>query len=258
MAERRMFAKSIIDSDAFLEMPLSTQALYFHLAMRADDDGFVNSPRKIAKMLGTGEDEFKVLLAKKFLLGFESGVIVIKHWKIHNYIQKDRYTPTKYFEEKNTLSLDENKSYSLTKLIKKQPCIQHVYSLDTQVRLGKDRLEIGKNRLEVVEDITSTAAEDFKKESENFYGEYANVYLSKEQYNKLLAITISEKAIDLIIKDFSENIETGKEDRYNEDLPNAHFERLKKYWDYRRKNPNKFSNAKQEEKNDDFYEGLSK
>jgi hypothetical protein len=95
MAEKRMFAKTIIDSDAFLEMPQSTQLLYFHLAMRADDDGFVNNIKSIMRNIGCKEDDAKVLIAKRFIIPFESGVVVIKHWRIHNYIQKDRYKQTK-------------------------------------------------------------------------------------------------------------------------------------------------------------------
>lgn len=91
MAERRMFAKTIIDSDAFLDMPLSTQALYFHLAMRADDEGFVSNPKKIQKMIGASDDDCKLLILKRYILTFESGIVVIKHWKIHNYIQSDRF-----------------------------------------------------------------------------------------------------------------------------------------------------------------------
>ena len=94
MAERRMFSKSIIDSDVFLDMPLSTQALYFHLAMRADDEGFVNNPKKIQKMIGASDDDIRILVMKRYVLTFESGIIVIKHWKIHNYIQSDRFKPT--------------------------------------------------------------------------------------------------------------------------------------------------------------------
>jgi hypothetical protein len=135
MAERRMFAKTIIDSDAFLEMPQSTQNLYFHLSMRADDDGFVNNPKSIMKQIGSQDDDIKVLIGKKFILAFESGVIVIKHWKLHNYIAKDRYKETKYKEEMAMLSLDENNSYTLNK-----PCIQDVYKPYTQVRLGKDSI----------------------------------------------------------------------------------------------------------------------
>lgn len=113
MAERRMFAKTIIDSDAFIDMPISARLLYYDLAMRADDDGFVNAPKKIMKFVGASIDDMNVLIAKKFILVFESGVIVIKHWRIHNYIQKDRYQETKYKDEKKMLKLDENNSYTL-------------------------------------------------------------------------------------------------------------------------------------------------
>lgn len=136
MAERRMFAKTIVDSDAFLDMSLSTQALYFHLAMRADDDGFINNPKKIARMIGSNDDEFKILIAKKFILTFESGVIVIKHWKVHNYIQKDRYKKTNYHEEMALLETKENNVYTLD-----TECIQ-------DVRLGKVRIELGKDSKE--------------------------------------------------------------------------------------------------------------
>ena len=169
MASKRMFAKQIIDSDAFLDMSLSTQALYFHLCMRADDDGFVNNPKRIMRLLGSGDDELKLLIAKKFLIPFESGVVVIKHWKIHNYIQTDRYKPTAYQDELKQLGLKDNKAYTLmdTTCIqngsidkqensKNKPetppngmypnCIQNVSSLDTQTRLDKTRED--KNRLD--------------------------------------------------------------------------------------------------------------
>lgn len=112
MAERRMFTQKIVDSDAFLDMPLSTQSLYFHLNMRADDDGFVNNPRKIQRMIGASDDDLRLLLAKRFLLGFENGVVVIKHWRMHNLLRKDRYNPTQYIEEMNKLSLNDNGSYT--------------------------------------------------------------------------------------------------------------------------------------------------
>ena len=146
MAERRMFAKTIIDSDAFLDMPMSAQCLYFHLAMRADDDGFLNNPKKVQRMIGCSDDDLKILLAKRFLIRFESGVVVIKHWKIHNYIQKDRYKPTVYQEEKALLTEKENGVYT--------ECIQDGYSLEAQDRLGKskskdrDRLELGKGSVD--------------------------------------------------------------------------------------------------------------
>ena len=140
MAERRMFTQKIIDSDAFLDMPLSTQALYFHLNMRADDDGFINNPKKIVRMIGASEDDFKVLIAKNFVMQFDSGIIVVKHWKMHNYIQKDRYKPTVYADEKAMLETKENGAYTL--------CIQDVYKLDTQVSIGKSK---SKESIEVVE-----------------------------------------------------------------------------------------------------------
>ena len=132
MAERRMFAKTIIDSDAFLDMPLSAQSLYFHLSMRADDEGFINNPKKIQRMIGASDDDLKLLIAKNFIIPFESGIVVIKHWKIHNYIQNDRFKATVYQDEKALLQVKDNKAYTL--------CIHDGYSSETQVRLGKDRL----------------------------------------------------------------------------------------------------------------------
>lgn len=136
MAERRMFAKTIIDGDAFIDMPLSAQALYFHLSMRADDDGFVNNPKRIQRDIYASEDDMKLLIAKRFVIPFESGVVVIKHWRIHNYIAKDRYKETIYLEEKSQLSIKKSNEYELS-----SSCIQPVYKLDTQERIGKDRLD---------------------------------------------------------------------------------------------------------------------
>lgn len=143
MAERRMFSKTIIDSDIFIDMPLSAQSLYFHLSMRADDDGFINNPKKIQRMIGASDDDLKILMAKQFLIPFESGIVVIKHWKIHNYIQKDRYKETIYTDEKAQLETRKNKEYQLPE--PGSECIQDVSKMDTQVRLGKVRL--GKVRL---------------------------------------------------------------------------------------------------------------
>lgn len=149
MANRRMFAKTIIDSDAFLDMPPSSQVLYFHLAMRADDDGFINNPKTIMRIVGAKDDDIKLLIAKKFIIPFASGVVVIKHWRIHNYIQKDRYTETKYIDEKNQLIINKKNGYSLKQISLLDDENDNVYILDTQVRLGKDRLELGKDRLEL-------------------------------------------------------------------------------------------------------------
>lgn len=113
MAERRMFAKTIVMSDAFLDMPLGARCLYFTLGMVADDDGFVNSPKSVIRQCAATEDDLKILLAKKFVLAFQNGVVVIKHWKINNYIRSDRYVETKYQEQMAQLSLDENNAYRL-------------------------------------------------------------------------------------------------------------------------------------------------
>ena len=144
MAEKRMFTQKIIDSDAFLDMPLSTQALYFHLSMRADDDGFINNPKKIQRMVGGSDDDLKLLVAKRFIIPFESGIVVIKHWKIHNYIRADRYKETVYKDEKASLALKENGAYTA--------CIPSGIpngdQMETQYRVGKESIEIGKESIE--------------------------------------------------------------------------------------------------------------
>lgn len=178
MAERRMFAKTIIDSDAFLDMPLSTQTLYFHLAMRADDDGFINNPKKIQRMVSCSDDDLKLLIVKNFIIPFESGVVVIKHWRIHNYIQGDRYKATVYQEEKAMLQLKGNKAYT----IGEAECIQNVSNMDTQVRLGKGSLELDKESIEI-----DNKSDKPTKPVRHKYGEYKNVLLSDDDLEKLKA-----------------------------------------------------------------------
>ena len=140
MAERRMIAKSIIKSDLFLDMPATTQNLYFHMLLEADDDGFINSPKSIMRVIGAKDDDIKVLISKQFIIPFESGVLVIKHWKIHNYIQKDRYRPS-LLPEKALLSVTANKEYVED--------LGDVSSMDTKciqnVRVGK--VSIGKSSI---------------------------------------------------------------------------------------------------------------
>lgn len=196
MAERRMFAKTIIDSDAFLDMPLSTQSLYFHLSMRADDDGFINNPKKIQRMVGCGDDDLKLLMAKRFILVFDSGVIVIKHWKIHNYIRNDRYKPTLYQEEKAELAEKNSKAYTFkTEVIESEnhlgiPYGCHLvyqdgnrmgYQMDTQVRLGKDRLVKDKKKNSV--EPSSTMPELFEKVWKT-YPKKTNKKKAREQFLK--------------------------------------------------------------------------
>ena len=156
MAQRRMFSLAVIDTDKFNDMSISARLLYYELGMRADDDGFIASPKKIVKMIGCSEDDMNLLILKGFVICFESGVIAITHWKVHNCIQKDRYHKSIYQDEFENLVLEDN----VYTLIKKQTmdteCIQDVSIMDTQVRLGKDRL--GKDRLENI-DIVSTAVD---------------------------------------------------------------------------------------------------
>lgn len=180
MAERRMFAKTIIDSDAFLDMSVTARLLYYDLSMRADDDGFVNSPKKIMRMVGASEDDLRMLAARKFIIPFENGVVVIKHWRIHNYIRKDRYNETHYSEQKEMLELDENGSYRLVdqRSTVGRPMVDQRLP---QVRLGKDRLELDKDSIERLPPPKAT------KPARHKYGEYKNVLLSDEDMEKLKA-----------------------------------------------------------------------
>lgn len=112
MAQKRMFTMKIVDSDAFLDMPLSAQCLYFHLNMRADDDGFIGNAKRIMRVIGCNDDDLKLLIAKRFVLAFEDGIIVIKHWRMHNCLTRTRYCETQYIEEKNQLFIKKNMAYS--------------------------------------------------------------------------------------------------------------------------------------------------
>jgi len=151
-----MFSKKIIDSDSFLDMPLSAQALYFHLGMRADDDGFVGNPNRTQRLLGCANDDFNILLVKGYVIPFDSGVCVITHWKANNNIRSDRYTPTIYQEEKTVLKLTNSKVYTLGIPSDNQATTEP----HTQIRLGKVRLD-----KEVV--VDARACEDEKAEAEN-------------------------------------------------------------------------------------------
>lgn len=135
MANRRMFSLNVINTDNFLEMPSSAQCLYFHLGMRADDDGFVSSPKMIAKIANCSADDLKILATKGYIIPFENGVIVITHWKQSNNIPKDRYKPTVYQEQKAQLAIKENSIYSLY-----TECLQDDNKLYTQVSIGKDSI----------------------------------------------------------------------------------------------------------------------
>ena len=137
-----MFSMTIMDSDVFLDMPLTSQLLYVHLGMRADDEGFIGNPKRIIKMMGANEDDIKILLAKKFLIEFASGIVVVKHWRVHNTIRMDRFAPTTYRKEKDQLYLEENRAYTLSKegvslATKRQPSGN---PLAPQVKLSEDNI----------------------------------------------------------------------------------------------------------------------
>lgn len=154
-----MFSKRITESDAFLDMPLTTQCLYFHLNMNGDDDGFVNNPKRIMRLIGASEDDLKILISKAFVLVFDSGVIVIKHWRINNTLQNDRYKPTSYKDEYEMLGIKDNESYTWK---------QNVSILEAQHNITKHN--ITKHSIDI----------------KHKYGEFKHVMLTDEQYNKLL------------------------------------------------------------------------
>ncbi|WP_462361577.1 replisome organizer [Parvimonas micra] len=171
MAERRMFSKSVIWCDMFLEMPLSSQALYMHLNMSADDDGFVGNPKTILRMIGASEDDFKILVTKGFVIVFEQGIIVITHWKINNFIRKDRYKPTLYENEVQSLSQTKNGMY-----IKEVGC----HLVDQRLTSGQPSID--KGRLDKVSIEKGRVEQDTPF---SFYGEYKNIRLTEEEYRKL-------------------------------------------------------------------------
>ena len=164
MAERRMFAKSIVLSDAFLDMPMSARCLYFTLGMLADDDGFVGSPKAIMRQCGASADDMSVLLAKRYVLTFESGVIVIKHWRMNNYLQNDRHKDTTYLEELSTLTIDEKGAYTERE---KTACIQNVYT--DKDSIGKD--SIGKYSNNMSHPSVEEVADYIKEKGYHFSAE---------------------------------------------------------------------------------------
>ena len=173
MADKRMFSLKIVDSDLFLDMPLSSQCLYFHLSMRADDDGFVDNPKKIIKIIGANDDDLKILITKGFVIVFERGIIVITHWKINNYIRSDRRKETMYITEKQSLTQTENGAY--IKLEQLGIPNDNQVSTTCPHSIGKGRLDkvsIDKGRIEQVTPIL-------------LYGEYKNISLTDEEYQKL-------------------------------------------------------------------------
>ena len=186
MAQRRMFSKKITETDKFLEMPLSSQALYFHLSMGADDEGFIDRAKTIQRTIGASDDDMKLLIAKGFLIPFESGVVVIRHWRIHNFIQSDRFQKTIHEKERSQLEYDSSKTAQLKA---PEPWIQNGSKMDPQVRLGKDRLD--KDRLDIysrVSNETPTAFENKTKKQ----------LLSVEEIKDELQIGLTAKTVPII------------------------------------------------------------
>ena len=220
MAERRMFAKTIVDSDAFLDMPASSQLLYFHLSIRADDDGFINNPKSIMRNVGCKDDDMRLLVTKKFVIPFETGIVVIKHWKIHNYIQKDRYRETKYKNEKSLLTLDENNSYKLLGNGMYPECIQDVSALDTQVRLGKDSIELdtisptSSGESVSIEDVFDKTYAIYPRKEGKTKGRQAYVsYLKKGRNVGGKKIRLNHQQIYFAVQAYAADVE-GKDKQY--------------------------------------------
>ena len=209
MAQRRMFSRKITETDRFLEMPLSSQALYFHLNMGADDEGFIDKAKTIQRTIGASDDDMKLLIAKGFLIPFDSGVVVIRHWRIHNYIRSDRFQSTLYQSEKAQLEFDKSKTADLKPL---ENVIPNGYQMDTQVRLSKGRLD--KDSLTTYPTVSDNEEEDIPyKEIISYLNEKANRnYRPNIQKNKTLIkarwsegfrLDDFKHVIDTTVKDWS-------------------------------------------------------
>lgn len=192
MAKRRMFSLDVVDTDKFLEMPASSQSLYFHLGMRADDDGFVSSPKKITNMVNCSNDDLKLLLAKGFLIPFESGIVVITDWKVNNYIRGDRYSESQYKDEKKFLDTTNNGKYIMKNnmdTIGIPNGNQNVSKMDTQVRLGKDSKDKNKKDNGLNEIINSyTINENLKEPIRDFL-----------KMRKAMKKPVTDRALTLIL-----------------------------------------------------------
>jgi hypothetical protein len=209
MAEKRMFTQKIIDSDAFLDMPLSTQALYFHLNMRADDDGFINNPKRIQRTVGASEDDLKLLIAKRFVICFENGVIVIKHWRMHNTLRKDRYCPTQYQEQFAQLDVKDNNAYTERLPAAEIPLLESVATtwqpdgnqMATQYSIDKDsidKISIDKKSKEAVSAETKPPRKK-KKESYSDDSYLNDAILSFIEFRKGIKKPMTDRAVDLLI-----------------------------------------------------------
>ena len=166
MAEKRMFSKVIIDSDNFIELPLTSQLLYFHLAMRADDEGFVDKPKSIMRMCSCKDDDIKILIAKSFIIPFESGIIVIRHWNLHNTLRKDRVKQTLYKAEKLLLNEDENGAYLLVENHLSATCQPNDNQVSAECPHRLDKIRLDKIRLDKIS-TTSEKSDEQQPETKN-------------------------------------------------------------------------------------------
>ena len=182
MAQRRMLSMQIIDTDKFIQMPVTTRLLYYDYCMRADDDGFIGSPHKILKMIGCSEDDYKLLILKGYIIPFDDGICVIKHWRIHNYIRKDRYNETQFKEQKDSLVL-ENNTYEY-----KEENVGMTGGLpfDTPTgATGKVRLELGKDNKKENKKKKEEVGTRKDSESKKEYGTYKHVELTDKELEAL-------------------------------------------------------------------------
>lgn len=207
MANKRLFSMSIVDTDAFLDMPQSSQLLYFHIAMRADDEGFVGNPKKIMRMIGSGDDDFKVLCVKKFLIPFDNGVCVVKHWLMHNTIRMDRFNPTTYQTEKAQLMIKENKSYKL--LIPsdenvatiRQPNVNHTA---TQVKL----IKVNLSKVNLERELTpNEISKDFFENGKHYFQIF-------DEFKEKIPLEILQREVDKFSLYWTEKSKTGKKERW--------------------------------------------
>lgn len=208
MAERRMFSKKITESDAFLSLPLSSQCLYFHLSLNADDDGFVNSPKKVMKMIGASEDDANLLLSRRFIIAFDTGVIVIKHWRMNNYLRSDRYKPTDYTDEMQMLTVKENGSYSRKDELVYHPSTTGTRSIDkdSKEKVSKDKPQ--KRAYGEFEHVLLTDDEMVKLENKYGYASvqdcirYLDWYIHEKSYkSKSHYIAIQRWVYDAVAKE---------------------------------------------------------
>ncbi|MFT9031165.1 MAG: DNA replication protein [Leuconostoc pseudomesenteroides] len=196
MAERRMLSKRVTDTDEFLDMPLSAQALYMHINMHADDDGFVSNVKTIIRMVGAREDDLKILIAKRFIFSFDSGVVVVRNWFIHNYIRKDRYHETLYADEKKQLSVDESGNYSRG--------IPVVDQRLTEVRLGKDRL--GKDIDNTPKPPKGAVTNDEFESIWKLYPKKSGKTNAMKDFNKALKAGVSPELIKSKLEEYLKQI----------------------------------------------------